>query len=71
LLLGYLLVTIVKGFLRSLSTYKVVGTFSELIRTGRVVLQESDRFEVLVDLSKQDRSQAIAILEEVLRQFRG
>jgi hypothetical protein len=71
LLLGYLLVTIVKGFLRPVSTHKVVGTFNELIRTGRVVLQESDGFKVLVDLSKQDRSQAIAILEEVLRQFRG
>jgi len=61
----------VKGFLRPVSTYKVVGTYNELIQTGRVVLQERDGLRVLVDLSKQDRSQAIAILEEVLDQLRG
>ena len=61
----------VKGFLRPVSTYKVVGTYDELIQTGRVVLQERDGLRVLVDLSKQDRSQAIAILEEVLAQLRG
>ena len=61
----------VKGFLKPVSTYKVVGTYNELIQTGRVVLQERDGLRVLVDLSKQDRSQAIAILEEVLDQLRG
>jgi len=61
----------VKGFLRPVSTYKVVGTYNELIQTGRVVLQERDGLRVLVDLSKQDRSQAIAILQEVLDQLRG
>jgi hypothetical protein len=61
----------VKGFLRPVSTYKVVGTYNELIQTGRVVLQERDGLRILVDLSKQDRSQAIAILQEVLDQLRG
>jgi adenylate cyclase len=61
----------VKGFLRPVSTFKVVGTYDELIDAGRVVLQERDGLRVLVDLSKQDKSQAIAILEEVLSQLRG
>ncbi|HEX9852587.1 MAG TPA: PAS-domain containing protein [Woeseiaceae bacterium] len=61
----------VKGFLRPVNTFKVVGTYDELIETGRVVLQERDGLRVLVDLSKQDRSEAIAILEEVLSQLRG
>jgi len=60
----------VKGFLRPVSTFKVVGTYDEMIQTGRVVLQERDGLRVLVDLSKQDKSQAIAILEEVLEQLR-
>lgn len=61
----------VKGFVRPVSTYKVVGTYDELIETGRVVLQERDGLRVLVDLSKQDKTTAIAILEEVLSQLRG
>ena len=61
----------VKGFLRPISTFKVVGTYEELTETGRVVLQERDGLRVLVDLSRQDRSEAIAILEGVLSQLRG
>jgi len=61
----------VKGILRPVSTFKVVGTYDELIDTGRVVLREHDGLRVLVDLSKQDKSEAIAILEEVLSQLRG
>jgi len=61
----------VKGFVKPINTFKVVGTFDELVETGRVVLQERDGFRVLVDLSKQDKSEAIAILEEVLSQLRS
>lgn len=61
----------VKGFQRPISTFKVVGTYEELTETGRVVLQERDGLRVLVDLSRQDRSEAIAILEGVLAQLRG
>jgi adenylate cyclase len=61
----------VKGFLRPVSSFKVVGTYDELVDTGRIVLQERDGLRVLVDLSKQDRFQAIAILEEVLFQLRN
>jgi len=61
----------VKGFLRPVNTFKVVGTYEELIETGQIVLQERDGLRVLVDLSKQDKSEAIAILEEVLSQLRN
>lgn len=60
----------VKGFVKPVKTFKVVGTYDELIETGRVVMQERDGLRVLVDLSKQDKSQAISILEEVLMQLR-
>ena len=61
----------VKGFLRPINTYKIVGAYDELVETGRIVLQERDGFRVLVDLTKQDKSDAIAILEEVLSQLKG
>lgn len=60
----------VKGFMRPINTYKVVGTYDELVDEGRVVLQERDGLRVLVDLTKQDKSEAIAVLEEVLSQLK-
>jgi adenylate cyclase len=60
----------VKGFLKPVNTYKVVGTYDSLIETGRVVMKERDGLRVLVDLSRQDRSEAISILEEVLLQLK-
>jgi adenylate cyclase len=61
----------VKGFQRPISIYKVIGTFDELVETGKIVLQERDGLKVLVDLTKQDKSEAIAILEEVLSQLKN
>jgi class 3 adenylate cyclase len=60
----------VKGFMRPINNYKVVGTYDELVDEGRVVLQERDGLRVLVDLTKQDKSEAIAALEEVLSQLK-
>jgi class 3 adenylate cyclase len=60
----------VKGFARPISTYKVVGTYDELIDQGRVLLREREGLHVLVDLTKQDKSEAIAALEEVLSQLK-
>ncbi len=60
----------VKGFLRPINTYKIVGTYDELVGAGRIMLQERKGLRVLVDLTKQDRSEAIAILEEVLSQLK-
>ncbi len=60
-----------KGFFRPINTYKVVGTLDELVDEGRVVLQERDGLRVLVDLTKQDKSEAIAVLEEVLSKLKN
>ena len=60
----------VKGFPKPISAYKLVGTYHDLVKDGRVVLEERDGLRVLVDLTKQDRSQAIKILQEVLTQLR-
>jgi hypothetical protein len=61
----------VKGFVRPINNYKVVGTFDELVDEGRVVLQERDGFRVLIDLTKQDKFEAIAALEEVLSRLKN
>jgi class 3 adenylate cyclase/PAS domain-containing protein len=61
----------VKGFMRPINNYKVAGTYDDLVDEGRVVLQERDGLRVLVDLTRQDKSEAIAILEEVLSQLKG
>jgi adenylate cyclase len=60
----------VKGFAKPINTYKIVGTYDDLVESGRVVLQERKGLRLLVDLTKQDKSEAITILEEVLAQLR-
>jgi class 3 adenylate cyclase/PAS domain-containing protein len=61
----------VKGFARPINNFKVIGTYDEMIDEGRVVLQERDGLRILVDLSKQDKSEAISVLEEVLAQLKN
>jgi adenylate cyclase len=61
----------VKGFVKPINTYKIVGTYDELIEKGRVVLQERKGLRLLVDLTKQNKAEAIAILEEVLVQLKN
>jgi adenylate cyclase len=60
----------VKGFLRPIKTYKLLGTYKELVDEGRVVLQEREGLRVLVDLTKQVSSEAIKVLEEVLAELK-
>jgi CheY-like chemotaxis protein len=60
----------VKGFPKPISGYKLVGTYEDLVKHGRVVLEERDGLHVLVDLTKQNRSQAIEILQDVLTQLK-
>ena len=38
--------------------------------TGKVVLEERDGLHVLVDLTKQDRSDVIEILQDILTQLK-
>ncbi|MGI9523707.1 MAG: PAS-domain containing protein [Hyphomicrobiaceae bacterium] len=60
----------VKGFLKPIKTYKVLGTYQELIDEGKVVLQEREGLRVLVDLTKQVSSEAIQVLEDVLAELK-
>ncbi len=61
----------VKGFMRPINNYKVVSTYDDLVEEGRVILQEREGLRVLVDLTKQDKSEAIAVLEEALSQLKN
>ena len=40
----------VKGFVQPINTYKIVGTYDELVDDGKIVLQERKGLRVLVDL---------------------
>ena len=60
----------VKGFPKPISAYKLVGTYSDLVTDGKVVLEERDGLHVLVDLAKQDRSDAIEVLQHILTQLK-
>jgi CheY-like chemotaxis protein len=60
----------VKGFPKPISGYKLVGTYNDLVKSGRVVLEEREGLRVLVDLTKQDRSDVIDILEGILTQLK-
>ena len=60
----------VKGFPKPISGYKLVGTYDELVKSGRVVLEERDGLHVLVDLTKQDRSDVIDVLQDILTQLK-
>ena len=60
----------VKGFVRPINVYKVLGTYQALVDEGRVVLQEREGLRVLVDLTKQVSSEAIKVLEEVLAELK-
>ena len=60
----------VKGFPKPISGYKLVGTYNDLVKDGKVVLEERDGLRVLVDLTKQDRSDVIEILQDILAQLK-
>jgi adenylate cyclase len=60
----------VKGFLKPIKTYKILGTYQQLVDEGKVVLQEREGLRVLVDLTKQVSSEAIQVLEEVLAELK-
>jgi len=60
----------VKGFPKPISGYKLVGTYNDLVKDGKVVLEERDGLHVLVDLTKQDRFDVIEILQDILTQLK-
>jgi DNA-binding response OmpR family regulator len=61
----------VKGFPKPISGYKLVGTYDDLVKAGRVVLEERDGLHVLVDLTKQEKSDVIEALQDIVAKLRG
>jgi adenylate cyclase len=61
----------VKGFPKPISGYKLVGTYDDLVKTGSVVREDRDGLHVLVDLTKQEKSDVIEVLQGILAQLRG
>jgi DNA-binding response OmpR family regulator len=61
----------VKGFPKPISGYKLVGTYDDLVKAGRIVLEERDGLHVLVDLTKQEKSDVIEALQDIVAKLRG
>ncbi len=61
----------VKGFVKPVRNYKIVGIYDDLIEERKVIRKEQDGLRVLVDLTKEDMSGAIRALEEVLSQIKN
>jgi len=63
----------VKGFARSVRTYRVVGIYDDLAAEGRIIRHQKDGFQAFVDLEKlagKDRAEAIHVFEGILSRLR-
>lgn len=60
----------VKGFEKPLRCYKVLGIYDDLAAEGLIIREQHEGLRLLLDLTKQDRKEAIATLEAVLAKLR-
>jgi class 3 adenylate cyclase len=60
-----------KGFVRPVRVYRVVGIYDELEQDGRIIREERDGFRLLVDLTKGDNAGTIAAMEKILARLKG
>ena len=63
----------VKGFARSIRTYRVVGIYDDLAAEGRIIHHQKDGFQAFLDLEKltdEDRAEAIHVFEGILSRLR-
>jgi adenylate cyclase len=61
----------VKGFAEPIRCYKVLGLYDHLAEEGTVIREEQEGFKFLLNLQKQDRSEAIRILEGILSRLKA
>jgi hypothetical protein len=59
----------VKGFVRPVRTYRVVGLYDDLVEQGRVIQEEQDGVRVMVFMKTGDKSAAIQAIKDVLSQL--
>ncbi len=59
-----------KGFAEPVRTYRVVGIYDDLVEQGRILRKEQDGLRILLDLEKQDKSKAIAAIEDFLSELK-
>ena len=61
----------VKGFPKPISGYKLVGTYDDLVKAGHLMLEERDGLRVLVDLTKQNKTEVIQVLQGILTRLKA
>jgi PAS domain S-box-containing protein len=61
----------VRGFAKPVRIYEVVGIYDDLAKQGRVIRKDQGAVQVLVDLKKGDKADAIQAIEDVLSELKG
>ena len=61
----------VKGFVKPVQTFRVVGLYDELTAQEGVIHKKQDGVRVLVDLGNGNKETALEVLEDVLSQLKS
>jgi hypothetical protein len=64
----------VKGFVKPVRTYSVVGLYDDLAEQGRIIRRDQDGLALVIDrnkLTKKGQFEAIKALEEAVAQLKG
>jgi hypothetical protein len=64
----------VKGFVKPVRTYSVVGLYDDLADQGRIIRRDQDGLALVIDrnkLTKKGQLEAIKALEEAVAQLKG
>jgi class 3 adenylate cyclase len=64
----------VKGFVKPVRTYSVVGLYDDLAEQGRIIRRDQDGLALVIDrnkLTKKGQLEAIKALEEAVAQLKG
>jgi adenylate cyclase len=61
----------VKGFVKPVRTFRVVGLYDELAAQGSIIHKKQDGIRILVDLGNSNKDAAIEAIEDVLSQLKS